>query len=172
MLELENPGPAVQTADLVASHLRYNVYPPVTGPDALRVAMSAINNMADGHPDKPVSSGKYRGLTRDVVALWRLSGFVEGMRSRSASKNPPDGDLTDTDKECPLIYGRLLRITMKKTHGKHKGQKFYHDFSKNPQMRGVEAGTKVVLPSGRVLTLEKRGVIVLSAKDHLWGEYL
>ena len=82
----------------------------------------------------------------------------------------PGGDIGEKDKEMPLIYGRLLKITCVKTNGKHKGQKFFNEFDESTRCYGLPDGTVITLPSGRQITLENRCTINISDKG-LWGEY-
>jgi hypothetical protein len=73
--------------------------------------------------------------------------------------------------EMELIYGRVLRCTMQKTHGRYKGEKFYHDFKPGANSFGLPAGTKIVLPSEKTVTIPYRAIIIKSDRTDLWGHY-
>lgn len=83
-------------------------------------------------------------------------GFV---RSGHARKNPAS--------YMPLIYGRVLRVYAKKTQQhrcdagcKEVHHRYYHDFKSGPDMYGLPANTKILLPDGTELMLPFRSLLV------------
>jgi len=92
------------------------------------------------------------------------TGFRHSNPAGSALENPED-------PEFPLIYGRTNRITMVKTEGKYRGQRFYHDFGEDVCQNGVIEGSVLVLPSGRKVELPLKTVLLRGPKG-LWGRYI
>jgi hypothetical protein len=77
-----------------------------------------------------------------------------------------------TPHECPefpLIYGRVYQINTRRTHGKYRGERYYHEFGPEARVHGIEAGAVLILPGGRRIRLDKRSVIIVSPKP-LWEE--
>lgn len=83
-------------------------------------------------------------------------------------KSNQPGPFKNNDSEMPLIYGKLHRITMTRTHGSDKGQRYFHDFKEGACAFGLPVGTLITLPSGRTLKSDKKAVILVSNKD-LWS---
>lgn len=98
--------------------------------------------------------------------------MLDGVGPRNNPANPPGGRVEEDpeEDEMPLIYGRVHRITMTKTAGDYKGQRFYHNFGEGVTLHGVPEGTMLVLPSGRLVRLERRSGLLQGPKG-LWGHY-
>jgi hypothetical protein len=135
--------------------------------DALRQAKSVIDDQS-GHvnPRELRTSLLYGWIPPKGKAHWRWNprGPVE--------QNPPGSRVLGNpdDEEVPLIYGATTRIEMKRTHGKYRGEKFYHHFGSGVAQHGLPEGTEIRLPSGRRFQLPRRSVLLTGPKG-LWGHY-
>ncbi len=109
-------------------------------------------------------SGAKKGWIHSLVRDW------DATPKKGWTPNPPDRDGGYDDPEVPLIYPEASRIEMVRGHGAYKGDKFYHKFPSRPQIRGLVAGARVNLPSGRTVVLPRRSVLVAGAKD-LWKHF-
>jgi len=76
--------------------------------------------------------------------------------------------------EFPLIYRRCYRFTGRKTGaetgGGYKGERFFHDFGKNSSVFGVERGSLLTLPSGRIVRLSHRVMLIVNSTDDAYEE--
>jgi hypothetical protein len=80
------------------------------------------------------------------------------------------------EKTMPLIYGKVLKIFTQKTgeepdSANFKGEKFYHNFHASDRIYGVPGGSKLILPDGTEVALEKRCLVMISGHD-LWNWFV
>jgi len=70
----------------------------------------------------------------------------------------------------PLLYGRVHRINCTRTHGKHKGEQFFHDFGSHVRLHGIERGAVLTLADGTEIKLDHRTLLLYSAEaQELYG---
>lgn len=70
----------------------------------------------------------------------------------------------------PHLYGRVLRVEAQKTQPHHCDAEcrevqhcYYHDFDSGPDMLGLPAGTRLVLPSGEVYNVAQRSLVITNS---------
>lgn len=82
--------------------------------------------------------------------------------------NPPG----PKDPDVPEVYPETHKITMRRGHGKFKGDDFFHDFGKGVAQHAIPKGAKLTTPGGRRFTVTSNSVLLTSNKNKsLVGKY-
>ncbi len=86
-------------------------------------------------------------------------------------RNPPKTP-THADPDVPEVYPETHKITMRRGHGKFKGDDFFHDFGKGVAQHRIPAKSTITTPSGRRFTVTSTSVLLTSNRHKsLVGKY-